>query len=204
MTITISYKREPCELFLSYSQLLASVAAVGGSFVPLFDVHEFSDEYEVQTALMELNSYVCRYLPTLNSSKGFPDGNWYMVTVTTPASSTEAHCIETHEKAMRYFESVHIEVYYAVLEKSNIYHVHYVVNITTGNNKNTNRDLSKACNGYRCQVEKKANTLMKWNGMCKYVMKRGYDAEKKSTQIRTLVERIKYTEGHGYSLDHST
>lgn len=169
--------------------------------IPAMWQGELTNEIEgtYQLALMELNKWLHNKVKsTVSAASGVPPGNWYMVTVTTPKDSSQEHCEQIHDQAMELFNYKKIEVFYASLEKSAIYHVHYIVNIP-GTTKNLERDLRKACDGYIVQIEKKVNSLLKWNGLCKYVMKREYD-EKADTVIKTLINRIQYQEGSGYTL----
>lgn len=170
---------------------LASLLVSRGCKLPLRSGDPFTD-------LMNLNILAFKYLSGSNSAKGFPDGNWYMVTVTTPVGLPESHCMEIHECALSYFRYQGIKVAHAVLEKESMYHVHYAVNMPTYN-KNCQRDLSKACNGYRVKIESKVTSLLKWNGLCLYLFKpEGH--EKAHTRVRTLIDGISRVEGQGYVL----
>lgn len=156
-----------------------------------------------QSDLINLNQTAIRYLSSSkdNSAKGYPNGNWYMVTVTTPSDRDESHAREIHNQAMTYFKYKGVKVAHATLEKSNIYHIHYVANIPE-NTLNFKRDLSSACNKYRVAVERKVTNLHMWNGLCKYVQKIGY-SEKGETHVATLVNGISKVEGQGYVLNNS-
>lgn len=130
---------------------------------------------------------------------GFPPGHWYMVTITQKSSEDEDHIMTLHQKAMGYFSLHQIIPYVAALEKSNIYHIHYICKFPQPK-KNEQRDLTRLL-GRRVQIEKRVNTLKQWNGLNKYIKKAGYDPEKADTSLKLLIARITYEEGKGYIVD---
>lgn len=134
----------------------------------------------------------------LTSNKGYPPGHWYMVTITQKDTESKEDILDRHRLVKEYFDYSKIEVFHAALEQSNIFHIHYVCRFPNLK-KNEERDLQRITKR-RVKVEKKVNSLKAFNGLCKYVTKRDYDAEKADTQIEALVSRITYEEGKGYTL----
>lgn len=148
---------------------------------------------------MAINRYFSlTVVPTLN--KGYPPGNWYFITVTTKAGSSKADLLELHDSFMAYMQKKAI-VQHAVVEKSNIWHVHYFVNLTGEYAKNLQRDLYRHL-GVVVDVQPKVSTLKRFNGACKYILKREY-AVKGSTHDSTLIDGIFYTPKKGYRLKSS-
>lgn len=189
------------ELWEKYQDLLDRFELKGWLYVPSFDVcHMGCDHTAFQFEFLNAVSYDLAKYKISNLSKGFPDGIWHMFTLTVPKEKDKAHLLEQHQKALGYFQEHGIDVYHAVIEKSSIFHIHYILRLKVYA-KNLSRDVSRLCCKYVCQLEKKVTSLQSWNGLCKYVMKRDYDAEKASTQVETLCSRISYNEGCGYTID---
>lgn len=152
----------------------------------------------MQREFLRLQSHMYKVAMKNTSSGGAPNGNWYMLTTTSLPSQTIDIVLENHQKVLKYFLHKNIDVFYAALEQSSIYHVHYIIRMYHYA-KNEGRDISKII-GVRTRLEKKVRNLKQFNGLCKYVLKREYIAEKASTQVRPLVDCIKYEEGMGYVL----
>lgn len=190
----VSFKR----LADAYDTLLSMSVAKGFKYLRVEPNVE-----TIQLELMDLNAKVYQWqssLPKIHDNPLFPPGNWYMVTVTNPADKDKAWALSIHDKALEYFEEQKIEVWYAVLEKSNIFHTHYVCRFPHYV-KNEARGLKAACMGQIVRIEKKVRNLHQWNGLCKYVMKKDYDKEKADTHLETLISRIAFNEGLGYQLE---
>lgn len=120
-----------------------------------------------------------------------------MITVTTKEGSTRSDLLMLHEQFMEYMQT-RATVQHAVVEKSNIWHIHYVVNYKSTHVKNLQRDLKKTLNTI-VDVARKVTSLKRFNGMCKYVLKREY-IEKGGTHIDTLIDGITYVPKKGYIL----
>lgn len=152
---------------------------------------------DFQNSATELNDYFLKLVvPTLN--KNFPAGSWYLVTVTTPSGSTRADLYQVHLKFIDYMKSK-ATVQHAVIEKSAIWHCHYMINLNQAHAKNLQRDLRKAC-GVLVDVQRKVTSAQRFNGLCKYILKRDYEAEKEDTHVSTIIQGVTYIEGHGYKL----
>lgn len=152
-------------------------------------------EVDVQTALMELNSYISANAYKLKASdEAVPPGYWYMATVTQSSSLGEADAVRLHQTAMQYFQSAGVKVYLASLEHSAIWHMHYLICCSTYS-KNLARDLGKATKT-RVQIERKISSAKKWAGACNYIAKRNYADD--STHVRMLVEELVHTDGKGW------
>jgi len=166
-------------------------------FLPDFYLHLSEGAiYEEIYAMQKL----CYTEVTKNKKNpGFPPGHWYMVTITQKDSEDESNIMRLHDKALGYFSLHKIEPYVAALEKSNIYHVHYICRFPQPK-KNEQRDLTRLL-GRRVRIEKRVNTLHQWNGLNKYIKKDGYDPEKADTSLKILISHITYVEGKGYILD---
>lgn len=145
--------------------------------------------------MMDLQPFIMKHIRASNKAKGFPDGHWYMITITQKDTEDEANILRLHAKTLEFFSERHIEPFMAALEHSNIWHVHYCCRFRDYK-KNEQRDLAKLL-GRRVQIEKRVSTLKQWNGLNKYIMKRG-PHEKKDTSVRLLIDRIGYDEGKGY------
>lgn len=166
-------------------------------FIDDFYMHLSNEE------ILEESQSMCqiatRLLMSQKKNKGFPDGHWYMVTITQKDSEDEANIMKLHDMTLSYFSTRSIEPYVAALEKSNIYHVHYICKFSQPK-KNEQRDLTRLL-GRRVQIEKRVNTLKQWNGLNKYIKKAGYDPAKADTSVKMLISRISYEEGKGYILE---
>ena len=146
---------------------------------------------EMQILLLDLNQYVQR--TEARKTGTAPEGFWYMATLTSKPSDSVESLYANHQKIMdRYGD----EIVHAVHEKSNIHHIHYVLNLKTYHNKMA-RDVTRLT-GRIFQVEKRANTLKSWRGMCKYILKREYTNGKEDTTVAVLKEGIKHSEDKGY------
>lgn len=163
------------------------------------EIH-YGDSEALTLQIIEMQRAATKYLQNASSlsNKGFPDGCWYMCTVTSVKGSSEESMISLHEICMGYFAKKGIKVYLAAMEKSSIYHIHYVVRMSAYQ-KNEGRDLH-SLTGVRVRFEPKVKTLKQWRGLMKYVLKREYVADKADTQVRTLIQCVKHTEGKGYTL----
>lgn len=162
------------------------------------EIDQSIDVTTAQNRCRELGLFTTNAILRGIPNKGFPAGNWYMVTLTQKDTETKEDILERHNKAMEYFRYSHIDVFHAALEKSNIFHIHYVCKFPNLK-KNEQRDL-QSITKRRVQIERKVNSLQAWNGLCKYVMKRDYNEEKSDTKVEALVSRIEYSEGKGYTL----
>lgn len=184
------------ELYERFEQLLEQQ---GINYVPGFDIRQSNvDSDSALGALLAIQKYTTEAILRAKPNKGFPAGNWYMITITQKDTETKEDILIRHEKTMDYFRYHHIEVYLAALEKGSMYHVHYSVNIPRPA-KNEGRDLTKIT-GRRVVVESKAKDLQRWQGLFKYLLKRDYCKEKKDTQVELLLSRVRYEEGKGYIL----
>lgn len=183
------------ELIFTYNMAQQNMAARGYTYDPYMEVNH----QNIQRIIHEFNQWCNRIIPVMGKPEqgNLPPGKWYMVTVTTPDDKDEIYCREIHTKAMTYFKYAKFDVYYAVIEHSNIWHLHYIVR-TGDYPKNAPRDLARTCNGHIVQISKKAKTLQLFNGLCNYVMKRTYSGD--TTHHDTLIKHIEYQEGKGYVL----
>lgn len=146
----------------------------------------------------ELNAYFHQLVvPSLN--KGFPKGSWYLVTITTPVGSSRADLFQVHTKFVDYIAGKAI-VQHGVIEKSSIWHCHYMINLQQSHAKNLQRDLRKAC-GVLVDIQRKVTSLQRFNGLCKYITKREYDTEKADTHVATIINGVTHKAGHGYILN---
>lgn len=143
---------------------------------------------------------VARRQVGLSSKKprDFPDGNFYMLTVTSlPTEDLEA-IKDKYDKTVLFLADKDFSVCHAVIEKSNIFHFHAVVH-STKLKLNLERDLTKFL-GVIVKINRVADTNKLFNGLCKYVLKREY-LEKGHTYISTLKEGISYKKGQGYKIN---
>lgn len=151
-------------------------------------------EFFTQNYAIELNKFFQHCVaPQLN--KGYPSGNWYMITVTSKKGDGRSDMMQTHERFCDYMET-RGQVVHACLEKSSIWHIHYVCNVKSHCVKNLQRTLNRHL-GVVVDVARKVTSLKKFNGMCKYVLKREYEV-KGATHEATLIDGIKYVEKEGY------
>lgn len=181
----------PFKTIAEANDMLANLLKEKGVILPFSSGNDQFDN-------LELNRLAVMLIARSKSIiKGIPEGNWYMVTLTTPDTAGEQECLEIFEKAKEYFIYHKATVQHAVLEKSNIWHVHMLVNLPSYN-KNSQRDLSKACKGYRVQIEKRITTLHSWNGCMYYFEKDNHT--KSDTKVRTLIDGIEKVAGKGYIL----
>lgn len=164
---------------------------------PVFDPLKATASELNSYVITELLPFISRKLRASNAHAGFPDGHWYMVTITQKDNEDEDNIMRLHLKALEFFAERKIVPYVAALEHSNIWHVHYCCKFRDYK-KNEQRDLEKLLKR-RVQIEKRVSSLKQWNGLNKYIMKRG-EHDKKDTSVRLLIERIKYEEGKGYFL----
>lgn len=149
-----------------------------------------------QSYAITLHKFVANVVaPSLNV--GYPPGNWYMVTITSKPSATRDDLISSFAELQSYMaERGHIQ--HAVMEKSNIWHIHAMVSLNTYA-KNLQRDLSRHL-GVIVDVSKKVTNAKRFNGLCKYILKREY-LEKGHTHDSTLIEGVIYLGPQkGYSL----
>lgn len=169
-------------------------------YVPLIEVDESTDQDLFTAEFISITGFVSHQLSIMSAScnKGFPPGFWYMCTVTTKSGSDKDTVMLIHKNVLEFFDTKKIEVYAAALEKSSIWHIHYIVKLPSFV-KNEARDLGKVT-GTRVRFEKKVRNLKMWNGLCKYVYKREYIKEKTDTCVEMLIDRIEYQEGHGYQI----
>ncbi len=147
-----------------------------------------------QAILMEANAYLVNAIRLGNV--GFPEGYWYMATLTSMPDDTVEELYKNYEKVLEYFQG---QVVHAVHEKSSIHHIHFILRLKNIKHKNVNRDVTRMCQR-RFVVEKVANALRKYRGLCKYVLKREYQEDKASTFIKTLKEGVKHSDEKGYYL----
>jgi len=152
-------------------------------------------------ALMDIIRYAQRELSKAN--RGFPAGFWYMGTLTSKPEDTKEDVLKNHLKIM---SKLGDQVKHAALEKSNIYHVHYILclkdyarNISRDVQNETKRSFKlggKGADGTKIVL---AKTLRQFQGLCKYVLKRDYTEDKTQTQVEMLYDNCVYEEGKGYS-----
>jgi hypothetical protein len=148
---------------------------------------------EHQLNLMELNSYAYRKIKSTN--RGFPPGYWYMATLTSKPTDSKDSVLLNHKKVM---DRLGDQVIHASLEKSNILHIHYLLCLKNVKS-HLARDVSTLCQR-NFKIEHVVTSLKRWNGACKYVLKRDYSEEKASTHMECLKEGILYEDGKGYRL----
>lgn len=177
------------ELVDAYNRLKALLP----DYPEMYEVDTARCMQELQFALLDINRYAQTHQRKINKHKGYPDGNWYMLTLTSKPEDPLPEVMENHAKIMEYLPDG--AVAHAVHEKSNIHHVHYIVNLPI-NKKNEERDLRRITKRI-CKFEKKVTSLKGWNGLCNYVLKRTYDDK---TFVETLVDGVEYVEGKGYVL----
>lgn len=185
------------ELFERYKVLVKEVESRGGVYLPLIADPVLVED--IFTEVMNFNSWF------LNWAKNIPkviervpvEGHWYMVTVTQPAVQSKEEMLAKHELCMAYFERNGIDVYLAGLEKSSIWHVHYAL-CSSSYFKNVKRDLCKLLGVKSIDVGKRVKHLREFQGMCNYVLKRGYDDDK--THVDNLVKKLDYVEGSGWKV----
>lgn len=162
---------------------------------PEYDFDPLKADIEgVHYLIREQFKWFSRRLGQSNSAKGFPDGYWYMVTITQKDTESKDNILKLHAKTLEFFKEKGIVPYMAALEHSNIWHVHYCCKFRDYK-KNEQRDLTKLLKR-RVQIEKRVNTLKQWNGLNKYIMKR--DHAKADTSETLLIDLIGYEEGKGY------
>lgn len=177
------------------SNMMCAFSKVGVMYsMPL----EPKTESDKQAVLMDMHKYFRECLiPYMN--KGFPPGNWYLITITSEkASATRDDVIHYFDEFVSYLAGKGT-VQHAVVERSSIWHVHALVNLKKYA-KNLQRDLT-AHLGVRVHVARKATNAKLFNGLCKYILKREYE-EKGGTYDSTLLIGITYAKGQGYSLVH--
>lgn len=151
---------------------------------------------EVVEVLFDANSFLHRNAYRLKvNSDAIPAGFWYMATITQPSDKGREDIMQLHSVALDFFQEHSIDVFLASLEHSSIWHVHYLIR-QSHYAKNLSRDLSKACKGYRCKIERKITDLRRFNGACNYIVKRNYASD--STSDSVLIERMQYAEGKGW------
>ncbi len=143
-------------------------------------------------ALMDIIRYAQRELSKAN--RGFPAGFWYMATLTSKPEDTKEEVMKNHLKIM---SKLGDQVKHAALEKSSIYHVHYILCLKDYK-RNISRDVQQETKR-NFKVEKPAKTLKQFQGLCKYVLKRDYTEDKTQTQVEMLYDNCVYEEGKGYS-----
>ncbi len=143
-------------------------------------------------ALMDIIRYAQRELSKAN--RGFPAGFWYMGTLTSKPQDTKEDVMKNHLKIM---SKLGDQVKHAALEKSNIYHVHYILCLKDYK-RNISRDV-QAETKRNFKVEKPVKTLKQFQGLCKYVLKRDYTEDKTQTQVEMLYDNCVYEDGKGYS-----
>lgn len=148
---------------------------------------------EHQLNLMELNNYAYREIRKTN--RGFPAGYWYFATLTSKPEDTKEDILKNHQKVLNHLKD---QVVHAVLEKSNIYHIHYMLCLKDVK-RNLDRDVRSMCQRI-FKTEHCITSLKRWNGACKYILKRDYDAAKADTFEEILKEGIVYEESKGYSI----
>lgn len=129
--------------------------------------------------------------------RDFPDGNFYMLTVTSLPSEDLKDITSRYDKTLTILKKKDFRVCHAVIEKSNIFHFHAVI-WSLDLKINLQRDLANEL-GVIVRVNGVANTNKLFNGLCKYVLKREY-LEKGHTFISTLQEGITYKKGQGYKI----
>lgn len=142
----------------------------------------------------------CNYLDLLNFSKrhfrstnrGFPPGRWYLSTLTSKPTDTKAEVLANHQLVVSRLGS---QIVHAVLEKSNILHIHYLLCLKN-NKTHLDRDVT-AQTSRIFQTEPQITCKKRWNGACKYVLKRDYP-DKAHTQEEILIDGIEYVEKTGY------
>lgn len=155
---------------------------------------DFYDPLKKEThlpALMDIIRYAQRELGKRN--RGFPKGFWYMATLTSKPEDTKDDILKNHLKIM---ELLGDQVKHAALEKSNIYHVHYILCLKDYK-RNISRDVQSQTKR-NFKVEKNAKTLKQFQGLCKYVLKRDYSEDKTQTQVEMLYDNCYHEEGRGY------
>jgi len=184
---------------------LREESSFADSFFSLIDF-DCSDPPTSTTLLLLLIDFYRREPRESSSAQSidnntFPSGHWYMCTLTNKDTDTETDCLERHAVAMEYFKQRKIQVYAAFLEKSNIFHVHYVIR-SMRYLKNETRDLLKLCKRH-VFFSPRVNSLKKYQGLMKYVSKREYTNGKEDTCVRPIFCFVTYTKGEGYILDPS-
>lgn len=142
-------------------------------------------------ALLDIIGYAQRELSKAN--RGFPDGYWYMATLTSLPTDPKEEVLKNHDKVM---ELLGDQVKHAALEKSNIYHVHYILCLKDYA-RNLSRDVQQKTKRH-FKVERPAKTLKQFQGLCKYVLKRDYAEDKTQTQVEMLYDNCYYEDGSGY------
>lgn len=152
-----------------------------------------STEEEHQLNLMELNNYA--YHEVKKQNRGFPAGYWYMATLTSKPEDSKDDILSNHKKVM---DRLGDQVIHASLEKSNIWHVHYLLRLKNIK-RNIDRDVTAMCKRF-FKTEHCITSQKKWNGACKYILKRDYCDQKADTKCETLKEGIIFKEGKGYSM----
>lgn len=162
-------------------------------YFPFYD-KGFYDPLKPEThlpALMDIIRYAQRELG--KSNRGFPPGFWYMATLTSKPEDPKEEVIKNHLKIM---DMLGDQVKHASLEKSNIYHVHYILCLKDYK-RNLSRDV-QASTKRNFKIEKNARSLREFQGLCKYVLKRDYTDDKASTQVEMLYDNCYHEEGQGY------
>ena len=155
------------------------------------DIYDPLKEETHLPALMEVIRYAQRELG--KSNRGFPSGFWYMATLTSKPDDEKEDVLKNHLKIMEHFGD---QVKHASLEKSNIWHVHYILCLKDYK-RNSSRDVqNKVKRNFK--IEKPAKTLKQFQGLCKYVLKRDYAEDKTQTQVEMLYDNCYYEEGKGY------
>lgn len=161
---------------------------------------ESLSESQLMSVMMDLNRSVYKFLCTqVSQSKGVPPGNWYMVTLTPTQgdSAKKEDMIAMHERFLENISS-RATVVHASLEKSAIWHVHYAINWHDVYAKNLKRDVMKASGARVVDVGRKVQSLKRWQGLCKYLLKDEYED---TTHVEYLIDGIKKIKGKGYSID---
>lgn len=189
------YNPKGDRLYVRYFELRDAIKAKGGKYLPLIDDPTTEDGLSLE--VLNLNQWFYKWATNLPKHiERIPvDGHWYMITITQPSGESEFDIVQKHEKTMAYLERNKIAVYLAGLEKAGSWHVHYAV-CSPVYLKNTKRDLQKLLGVPQIDVSKKVKTLKDFNGLCNYVLKRGYDSD--GTHIRDLVTRLEYKDGIGW------
>lgn len=181
---------------IAYSHALTCFQKANVQYVPL----EYGNPVQ---RLMHINEALCNHLRHLcqirPQDNRIPVGNWYMLTVTSPAGCDKDIILSHHDKVVQYLESRKIKIYLAGLEETSnqMRHIHYAI-CSPATLKNEKRDLTALCSGHRIQFERKVRTFRKFQGLLKYCSKDGYDD---ATQVEMLIEHAHRTEGNGWQLD---
>lgn len=175
-------------LYECYEQMLALCPQFEPTIIP-------TDQSTLIASFHEVNQYFLGTDVTKNRSPA-PAGNWYMGTLTSKPQDTVHSMMMNHKAIMNSRYGPY--VVYAVHEKSNIHHVHYIFNLPKYADK-MERDLRTLTNRI-VKIEDRAKTLKRWRGMCKYLLKREYSNGKEDTTVAVLKAGISYTKGKGYKI----